>query len=443
MIKHTGVHWVLSFATIVILALAMGCGGSSSSNNGGGGGGGGGATGNNVATLLVDGGPQSLIAQGLVYANGVFTSVTVCVPGTTSCQTIDHVLVDTGSYGLRLLATANDPTGLSLQLPAENDSNGHPLAECTQFADQSYLWGPVKTADVKMGGTSGTAEVASNIPVNVVGDSAFSTVPSACSSNGSGSNANSLNGLGANGIIGVGVFPQDCGGFCTAQGGNPTPPTPFYYTCPSSGCTPSFASLSQQVINPVVAFPADNNGVIIELPALSSSTGAPSVSGSLVFGIGTQSNNGLPANAHIFVVDGFGDFRTNYKNVNYGPRSITNNTDSYIDSGSNGIFFPDSITACGSGATGFYCPSSTLSLTATQVGGSASLSPSNTVNFSIANAQTLFSANNGSNVAFDNLGGGNTGVFDWGLPFFFGRNVYSAIFGQTTPAATPTPYWAY
>jgi hypothetical protein len=34
-------------------------------------------------------------------------------------------------------------------------------------------------------------------------------------------------------------------------------------------------------------------------------------------------------------------------------------------------------------------------------------------------------------------------VFDWGLPFFFGKNVYSAIAGQATPAPTPTPYWAY
>lgn len=425
---------------IVLIVLAVGCGGSSSGNGSGSGGGGGGASGNNVATLSIDGGPPSLLGQGLVYVNGVFTTVTICVPGTSTCQAIDHVLVDTGSYGLRVLATANDPGGLSLQLPAENDATGRPLVECTQFADQSFLWGPVKLADVKLGGTSGTAEVASNIPINVVGDGSFTTIPSACSSNGTGTNANSLNGLGANGILGVGVFPQDCGPFCTQQGSPNAPPTPFYYACPTSGCTPSYAALSQQVLNPVVAFPTDNNGVVIQLPAVAS-TGAPNVTGSLVFGIGTQSNNALPSGAHIFAVDGFGDFRTTYKSVNYGPRSITNNTDSYIDSGSNGIFFPDSITQCGSGATGFYCPTSTMNLTATQV--SASLSPSNTVNFSIANAQSLFSANNGGNTAFSNLGGTNTGVFDWGLPFFFGKNVYSAIAGQATPAATPAPYWAY
>src|SRR5512133_1888643 len=29
-------------------------------------------------------------------------SVTVCIPGTSECQTIDNVLVDTGSVGLRI-----------------------------------------------------------------------------------------------------------------------------------------------------------------------------------------------------------------------------------------------------------------------------------------------------------------------------------------------------
>ena len=53
---------------------------------------------NNVLPIVVDAGPTGN------YANGAFATVTVCAPGTSSCQTIDHVLVDTGSVGLRLLA---------------------------------------------------------------------------------------------------------------------------------------------------------------------------------------------------------------------------------------------------------------------------------------------------------------------------------------------------
>jgi len=34
------------------------------------------------------------------------------------------------------------------------------------------------------------------------------------------------------------------------------------------------------------------------------------------------------------------------------------------------------------------------------------------------------------------------GVFDWGLPFFYGRNVYAAIEQQSTPGGVG-PYFAY
>jgi hypothetical protein len=61
------------------------------------------------------------------------------------------------------------------------------------------------------------------------------------------------------------------------------------------------------------------------------------------------------------------------------------------------------------------------------------------VPFSIANAEQLFST---GNAAFNNLGGSFPGVFDWGMPFFFGRTVFVAIDGQQTPGG-PGPYWAY
>src|SRR5882757_6814391 len=96
------------------------------------GGGGGGATvasapppsnASNVVSVIVDAGPNN----GSV--NTLFTTVTVCVPGsTTSCQTIDHIQVDTGSNGLRLLSSV-----LTLNLQAATASDGNSLLECTQF----------------------------------------------------------------------------------------------------------------------------------------------------------------------------------------------------------------------------------------------------------------------------------------------------------------------
>ena len=65
------------------------------------------------------------------------------------------------------------------------------------------------------------------------------------------------------------------------------------------------------------------------------------------------------------------------------------------------------------------------------------------VSFSIANADTIFRSNN---AAFNNLGGtnvGNSGSFDWGLPFFLGRSVFVGIENQNSPTGVAGPYWAF
>ena len=50
-----------------------------------------------------------------------------------------------------------------------------------------------------------------------------------------GAAENTLDALGANGVLGVGLFRQDCGSACVSLGSsNPG----FYYSCPSSGCAP-------------------------------------------------------------------------------------------------------------------------------------------------------------------------------------------------------------
>ena len=60
----------------------------------------------------------------------------------------------------------------------------------------------------------------------------------------------------------------------------------------------------------------------------------------------------------------------------------------------------------------------------------------------MANADDLFN-NNPNAFVFGQLAGPSTiSSFDWGLPFFYGRNVYIAIYGRTTPAGNG-PYWAY
>ena len=63
----------------------------------------------------------------------------------------------------------------------------------------------------------------------------------------------------------------------------------------------------------MVFFNVDNNGVILQLPAVQSA--ATTVSGSLIFGIGTESNNAL-GSVNVFGLDTNDNFITLYSGPN-------------------------------------------------------------------------------------------------------------------------------
>jgi len=341
-------------------------------------------------------------------------SVTVCVPGTSTCQTINNVQVDTGSYGLRIASGV-----LSVALPeaAVPTGGSGTLAECTNFAD-GFSWGSVRTATVQIAG-----ETATGIPVQVLGD-LTNSVPTGCAI---GSEENTPAALGANGILGIGNAPYDCGATCASS-------TTFaqfsnYYACSSSTCTTAQVPTAAQVANPVAHFATDNNGVIVEMSPVSNN-GATSATGTLVFGIGTQSNNALAA-AKTFTTDAFGDLN----NSTFNGSTLS----AFFDSGSNAYFFIDStLTLCGSNFSGFYCPSTGQTRTVTVVGLNGA---SAAANVGILSAATLFS--NGNDYAFNDLAGqiGSSGSFDIGLPFFYGRYMYFGI--DQTASGGQAPYVGY
>jgi hypothetical protein len=88
------VKWGQVATFVVAAGIVAACGGG-----GGDGGGGGTPSAANTVPVTVD--------RGLVgVVNIPNVSVTICVPGTSVCQTIDHVQLDTASYGLRVVNTA-------------------------------------------------------------------------------------------------------------------------------------------------------------------------------------------------------------------------------------------------------------------------------------------------------------------------------------------------
>lgn len=362
-------------------------------------------------------------------------SVTFCSPGTAACQTIPDILVDTGSVGLRIFKSAITNASVHFSntqspLPATD------LAECAIFNGGMATWGPVMNAGVDLGGEPQVV-----VPVQVIdatfNESALSATdcdPASVTLVSSPGNAvlsvttngetYTTSGFTANGILGVDLFQIDPG---------------IYYTCATNNTGCSLYSANQgippdPIVNPVYSLPTDNNGISLIFPSVSA-TGAPSLSGSLVLGIGTRSNNGAPAAVHRYPVDpSYGYMTTTYTETG---STVPVQYQAYIDSGTNGFGLPDSaIPTC---RDGFYCPNSTLSLQAENL---ASGNVPELVNFSLANADNVF---NTGNTVFNNIGfpAGSPGIYIWGFPYFLGRTIYFGYDGQVVSSLGVGPFYAY
>jgi len=336
------------------------------------------------------------------YFNKPCVSVTICTPDNSVCKTVNDILLDTGSYGLRIFQSALPGT---MNLPQAVSG----LAECINFADGSQIWGPVVTASVQLG-----TEPSVQMPIQLI-NASYGSRGSICGSADATPVAAQFTG-----VLGVGVFNTDCGSGCVNS-----PNNGVYFLCSGSNCSGTTVSIANQVKNPVSQLPVDNNGLILQLPQVSTS-GATATSGSLFLGIGTQANNTLSAGTGVFPTDSSGDIITTFNGVTFDATR----GGSFVDSGSNGYFIPNvdpaNLPVCGSPNSVWYCPPSTKALTSTVTG--AFGSPSAAVPFTVGNFNGLMS--NASNMVFNDIAGTSTFGFDYGLPFFFGKNVFVGINGK-------------
>lgn len=222
--------------------------------------------------------------------------------------------------------------------------------------------------------------------------------------------------------------------------------------------------LAQQVANPVASFARNNNGVVLVFPAVPTG-GLKTLVGSLIVGIDTHSNNTV-GQATVYATNARGNITTICKDKLLPS--------SFLGTGANGLFFFDPAIHPCTAAASFYCPLTTLALSA--VNTAAKGCASGTVHFTVENSKQLDPSVRAVSVGGGTIGrslgnkdfewliaenaqsqelsvraakvGGNpmqlsrSTAFVWGTPFFFGRTVFVPIDGASTLYGQG-PYWAY
>lgn len=369
----------------------------------------------NSVDVIVDGGLPAVNGTQPLKINAPYVSVTICEPGSkTACQTIDHVLLDTGSVGLRLFADtltsqAAPPT---MGVPATSEH----VRACYNYVS-GYTWGSMAQVDL----TFGNAKI-NNFPIMLVGDPRAGAAPATCAQ---GRNLSSGLVQGMKGVMGIGHAAVDCGKRCE------TAAQSLYYACAagSTNCRRLAVPMNEQIANPVHAAGADINGVALQFPPVAGNTKA--VRGKMYFGIGTHANNTPQATNQIYKLDSTGFFK-----ATIGGRVYNRST---IDSGSNGMFYPSSLPRC-KNLPAFYCPPSDTTETAAVTGHNGT---SSNVMFLISNAETSVASGHPvlPGIAANLSAPSDPDPFVlWGLPFHFGRTTFllydgAQYGGVTGPAA--------
>ncbi|MFO0700297.1 MAG: DUF3443 family protein [Nitrospira sp.] len=385
-------------ALVFLIASCAGCGNTSNSNLSG------------SEQPNIPQGPNVLAVTigGAGLCGGIWNqpcvSVTLCLPGTVQCQTVNDILLDTGSVGLRIFRSV---LTIDFSTQIETDAQGNLIGECLIFGTGAD-WGPVAMAGVVL-----AQEPDVVVPIHLI-DATFAGQSGGSNPCGQPVDTKPTTAH-HNGILGIDGFVSD------QRAG-------LYFSCGVRGCTP-IAQPPGFVQNPVAALPADNNGYVVMFPAVGNS-GAASLTGAVILGIGTQSNN-APTGVSVYMRDpATGTIATTYNGTT---------SPGFLDTGSTFLFFRDPTIPLCHTISGAFCPSSPLNLSAVNQG---SNQLSGNVNFQVANAGNFL---NTGNVAFNNIGGPDTGLsgeFDWGLPFFLGRTVYVGIDTRISTLGAGS-YWAY
>ena len=360
-------------------------------------------------------------------------TITICIPNSTQCFAVPNMLIDSGSTGVRIFSSV---------LPANAESlfSGTGQSECYYFAGNNVHWGPVKYANVQMGG-----ETANSIPIMII-DSSYGDGGKAClkqidSANGTPAGSSGAAYLdspssGYNGILGVKFLMHDCDQGCVTNSNA----YPAYYNCSGTTCTMAAASLNNQVVNPVGFLPHDNNGIVIQFPAVNGLESGP-VTGYAIFGIGTQDNNTPPADLKVLqsdITDETDDCYAALPAVQAGSKTC-----SFLDTGSRAYFLAEPrVTTLD--PYGFYQPTSPVVVKATLESYQSNITKD--IQFTFANEESAL--NSPTAAVFPQLAAQEPGAInttnslDLGIPYYFGRTVYMGFEGKSSTLGHDA-FWAF
>ncbi len=341
--------------------------------------------------------------------NRMVVQVSVCVPGTRSCATIDDVMIDTGSTGLRLEASAVPSW---LRLPAVLGPGHEPLAECLRFVGDD-AWGPLERVDLRIGGL-----MASGLPIQIIGDMAAAQ-PASC--------PRSEVDPTSNGTLGIGTHLTDCEGECRQSEADP-----IYFDCKRGHCDPLEGRVGEayRLPNPIAFFDRHDNGVVFDLPDAAGEGSLDSV-GTLT--IGVETDHGRFDSAAIVKLDERGRFTTLYGGREY--------PDSYIDSGTETFIVPDDALPRCPALPWAFCAAPAVTRDAAMLGRDGAR---NVTSFRVGDYRHIRQRGFGASAEIAVAARPASRAFVWGAPFFLGKRIAVVLEGRGIPgvAHLEGPFYA-
>ncbi|MCW6507443.1 DUF3443 family protein [Lichenifustis flavocetrariae] len=343
--------------------------------------------------------------------NRLVVSITLCEPGTDRCATVDDIMVDTGSTGLRLEASALPS---EFRLPPFLGPDGKSLAECLRFVHDD-AWGPLFRADLRIGGMT-----VPGLPIQIIADD-----PRPCPDGCPISTAKPT----SNGTLGIGPHLLDCQGDCLQD---PSRPGVFEQEGgswrPIRGSVPAASRLP----NPISLFPNHRNGVVFDLPAVPARD-TNEIVGTLTFGVGDAANNGI-GDARIVRMDENGLFTTLYGTAAFAA--------SYIDSGTETYILADDHLPRCAGMSWAFCVSPERTFAATMVGFDGMHVP---ITFKVGDYRSALDHHVGAWDGFAEAANALSQAFVWGAPLFLGRRIALVFDGMEVDGLKRTqgPLYAF